>query len=82
MKNVSIHDAKTNLSKYIQAAKRGERVQIGRFGQAEVALVPLSTTAAPGKRVFGVAKAKITAQKDAFSPSTDALVANLLLGGH
>jgi len=81
MKNVPIHDAKTNLSKYIKAAKRGERIQIGRFGKAEVALTPLSPSIAPTKRLFGAAKANITAQKDAFSPATDALVANLLLGG-
>lgn len=38
MKAVTIHDAKTNLSKYIAAAKRGEKIYIGSFGKPEVVL--------------------------------------------
>ncbi len=39
MKTIPIHDAKTNLSKYIAAAKRGEKVAIGAYGKYEVSLV-------------------------------------------
>jgi antitoxin (DNA-binding transcriptional repressor) of toxin-antitoxin stability system len=39
MKTVSIHDAKTNLSKYIAAVKAGETIYIGSFGKPEVKLV-------------------------------------------
>lgn len=44
MKTVSIHDAKTNLSKYIAAAKRGEKIYVGSFGKSEVELVPTKDT--------------------------------------
>jgi antitoxin (DNA-binding transcriptional repressor) of toxin-antitoxin stability system len=80
MKTVSIHDAKTNLSKYVSAAKKGEKIYIGGFGRAEVLL-----TSIPGyelkntKRNFTIGRGKITATPDAFSTSTDALVSNLML---
>ena len=65
MKTISIHDAKTNLSKYIVAAKQGKAVYIGGFGKAEGVL-----TALP----------KLTAAPDAFSKATDAALAKLLIG--
>ena len=37
-KTISIHEAKTNLSKYIQLAKQGEQIFIGAFGAPEVVL--------------------------------------------
>lgn len=80
MKNISVHDAKTNLSKYIEAAKRGEQVHIGRFGRAEVALTALAAKSTSSKRQFGVPKSKIMAGPDAFTPATDKAVARLLLG--
>jgi|GEM_PF-628829 len=39
MKTVAIHDAKTNLSKYIAAAKRGEIIYIGNHSKPEVKLI-------------------------------------------
>lgn len=39
MKTVSIHTAKTNLSKYIESAKKGETIFIGSRGKPEVKLV-------------------------------------------
>lgn len=47
MKAVPIHEAKTNLSKYIAQAKRGEPVYIGSFGRAEVVLTVVPKRAAP-----------------------------------
>jgi antitoxin (DNA-binding transcriptional repressor) of toxin-antitoxin stability system len=38
MKTVTIHEAKTNLSKYIDAAKRGEKIYIGNRGKPEIRL--------------------------------------------
>lgn len=38
MKAIPIHEAKTNLSKYIQQAKAGQPVYIGAWGDAEVVL--------------------------------------------
>jgi prevent-host-death family protein len=39
MKTVSIHKAKTNLSKYIESAKKGQPIFIGSRGKVEVKLV-------------------------------------------
>ena len=82
MKAISIHDAKTNLSKYITAAKKGEKVYIGGFGKAEVLLIKLPDAESdPGnKRSFSLAKGKITDKQDAFSNSTDQSIATLLYG--
>jgi antitoxin (DNA-binding transcriptional repressor) of toxin-antitoxin stability system len=79
MKTVSIHDAKTNLSKYIAAAKRGEKVFIGVRGEPEVELVYHK----PDKKVYrklGVAKGKIWIAPDAFSKETDEAIAKLMYG--
>lgn len=38
-KVVTIHEAKTHLSKYIKQAKAGKPVSIGAFGKEEVILV-------------------------------------------
>jgi len=82
MKTVTIHDAKTNLSKYIATALRGEKVYIGSFGKAQVVLVKLSTKQIHprAKRSFALAKGKIKATPDAFSDSTDQEISTLLLG--
>ncbi|HEV2403601.1 MAG TPA: type II toxin-antitoxin system Phd/YefM family antitoxin [Candidatus Saccharimonadales bacterium] len=82
MKTVSIHDAKTNLSKYIAAAKRGEKIYIGGFGEPEVALINLSLAERGnrGNRSFNIAKGKIKVTPEAFSKSTEQQVANLMLG--
>lgn len=85
MKTVSIHDAKTNLSKYIAAAKRGEQIAIGAYGKQEVWLVaknpdPSSpkTTQKP-RRQFGGLKGKIWVAPDAFSSETDKKIADLMI---
>ena len=82
MSTISIHDAKTNLSKYIAAAKKGQKVYIGGYGKPEVALVALTPeeTRGFGQRSFRLAKGKITAGDDAFSAETEQTVASLLLG--
>jgi len=82
MKTISIHDAKTNLSKYIAAAKKGEKIYIGGFGKAEVQLVgitPLENSVL-NKRVFTAGKGKVVAKSDSFSASTDQAIAKLMLG--
>lgn len=39
-KVITIHEAKTHLSKYIKQAQTGRPVYIGGYGRAEVMLVP------------------------------------------
>ena len=81
MKTISIHDAKTNLSKYISAAKKGEKIYIGGFGKAEVILVKMPDHEInKGKRNLLISKGKITANSDAFTASTDSFVSGLMLG--
>ena len=79
MHAVTIHDAKTNLSKYIAAAKRGEKVYIGSFGKAEVQLVVVEPPK-PNERTLGIGKGTYWVADDAFSPETDKMIADLLLG--
>lgn len=81
MKTVSIHDAKTNLSKYIAAAKRGEQIFIGNRGEPEIELVFHKPVA--GKKTYrklGAAKGKIWIAPDAFSRETDEEIATLMYG--
>lgn len=81
MKTISIHDAKTNLSKYISAAKKGEKIYIGSFGKAEVLLVKMPDHEInKGQRNLLVSMGKITASSDAFTSSTDSIVSGLMLG--
>ena len=81
MKTVTIHDAKTNLSKYIAAALRGEKVYIGSFGEAQVVLSKLSPKEThKGKRSFAAAKGKIKVTPEAFTDSTDQEISTLMLG--
>ena len=82
MKTVTIHDAKTNLSKYIAAAKRGEKIYIGSFGEAEVVLSKLTKEGRSNltKRSFNIAKGMIKATPDAFSEQTDEKVSKLMFG--
>lgn len=81
MKTVSIHDAKTNLSKYIAAAKCGEVIYIGSYAKPEVRLSLASETdvSKAGKRQFGRVKTQFRAAEDAFSEQTDRQIANLML---
>jgi len=57
---VNIHEAKTNLSKLIQAAKDGEEVIIARAGLPEVRLVPVPEAVdKPKRRQFGAWRGKV-----------------------
>ena len=78
MKTVTIHEAKTHLSKYIQQAKQGQKIYIGGFGKAEVVLTAVSNTS--DQRDFSLLKDKISATPDAFSSKTDQQIADLILG--
>ncbi len=64
----SVHEAKTNLSKLMEAAERGERVVITRHGVPAVELVPARKT----KVTFGCLKDKVGEIPDAFfDPMTE-----------
>lgn len=80
MKTVNVHDAKTNLSKYIAAAKRGEDIYIGSYGKPEVKLVVEAPKKAKTYRKLGQAKGKVWIAPDAFSRKTDEEIAKLMTG--
>lgn len=58
MKTISIHDAKTNLSKYIAVAKRGEDIGIGAYGKREVWLTIRDPQPARSSKIAGSLEGK------------------------
>ena len=69
METITIHKAKTNLSRLINKACRGEEIIIARGKQPVVKLVALEPNR--GKRKPGAWKGKISYTADAFDPLTD-----------
>jgi prevent-host-death family protein len=65
MKTVTIHEAKTNLSRLIEKACRGEEIIIARGPDPVVRLVPLS---GKGKRQLGFLKGKLVVGPEFFEP--------------
>ena len=63
MRQVNIHEAKTQLSKLIAD---GEEVVIARYGEPVARLVPIRTPAA--RRVPGTARGQFTVPKKFFDP--------------
>ena len=66
MPTVTIHEAKTNLSRLIEKACRGEEVVIARGKDPVVRLVPLKNK--KGQRKPGAWKGKLKLDVDFFEP--------------
>jgi prevent-host-death family protein len=66
MKTVTIHEAKTNLSRLIQKACRGEEIIIARGSDPVVRLVPIAGR--KGRRKLGILKGKLFVGKEFFEP--------------
>jgi len=64
MQQVTIHTAKTNLSKLIEAALDGEEIVIAKGSKPVVRLVPV----AKGAFKIGVLKSKLGTGPDFFEP--------------
>jgi prevent-host-death family protein len=69
MPTVTIHQAKTNLSKLIERASQGEEIIIARGSMPVARLVPLG--AVKGKRQPGSWKGKFELGPDFFEPLPD-----------
>ena len=69
MPTTTIHHAKTNLSKLIERAERGEEVLIARGNKAVAKLV--STRNAPKQRRLDILKGKFTVPPEFFEPLPD-----------
>ena len=63
---VTVHQAKTNLSKLLQKAASGEQVIIARGAKPVARLVPLGEV--KGKRVPGALKGKLVVGPEFFEP--------------
>lgn len=63
-KTITIHEAKTHLSKYIKQAKAGKPVSIGAYGQAEVILVAAKPKKQPFQLGIWAHKSRPNAYKD------------------
>jgi prevent-host-death family protein len=66
MKTVTIHEAKTNLSRLIAKACQGEEIIIARGSDPVVRLVPISGK--KGRRQLGLLKGKLIVGKEFFDP--------------
>jgi prevent-host-death family protein len=73
MSTVTIHDAKTNLSKLLARVEAGEEIVIARGKTPIARLTPIH--APPGKRQFGAFKGVVSVGPDFFEPMTDAELA-------
>jgi prevent-host-death family protein len=69
MKTVTIHEAKTNLSRLIEKACRGEEIVIARGPEPVVRLVPISGK--KGKRKLGLLKGKLEVGPEFFEPLSE-----------
>ena len=66
MKTVTIHEAKTNLSRLIEKACRGEEIIIARGPEPVVRLVPVAGR--KGNRKLGMLKGKLVVGPEFFEP--------------
>jgi len=69
METITIHKAKTELSRLIEKACRGEEIVIARGKKPVVRLVAIEDKR--GQRKPGALKGKISYTQDAFAPLTD-----------
>ena len=78
MKQVNTHEAKTQLSKLIAAARAGEEVVICQAGKPVARLTPYEP--ARKKPKLGTGKGKIVLHPDWDSPETNAEIEALMYG--
>ena len=72
LKQVNIHQAKTDLSKLVARVEAGEEVVIARAGKPVVKLVPLAP--AQGRRRLGLLDGKFVIPEDFDRPLPEAVL--------
>lgn len=72
MKQVNIHEAKTELSKLVERAEAGEEIVIARGGKPAARLVPL--TKVRGRRRLGLLNGKFRIPHDFNAPLPDSVI--------
>jgi len=73
MRQINIHEAKTQLSRLVEDAAGGEDIVIARAGKPVARLTALEPSSAP--RRFGMLKGKIEVADDFDAPLPDDLLA-------
>ncbi len=73
MSKINIHNAKTNLSRLIEKAAKGDEVVISRAGEPVAKLVPIKP-AVPRRRK-GLLKNKIRIRPSFYQPLPEAVIA-------
>ena len=74
MRNINIYEAKTQFSRLVDAAARGEEVVIARAGKPAARLVAYESRM-PRKIRYGFLKGKIRIARDFDAPLPDDLLA-------
>ncbi len=77
MKTYNIHEAKTHLSRLVEAAHAGEEILIAKAGKPMAKLVPVSASA--GQRVLGQLAGKVRESDDCWAPDPE--LEELFYGG-
>lgn len=72
MKQVNIHQAKTELSKLVERVEAGEEIVIARAGKPAAKLVPL--TRSRGHRRLGMLDGKFQIPDDFNAPLPDSVI--------
>jgi len=72
MKQVNIHEAKTQFSRLIAAVEKGEEIVVARYGQPIAKIVSIQTSDLP--RMPGSAKGKFKVPPAFFEPLPDELI--------
>ena len=75
-KIVNIHEAKTHLSRLVEAASRGETFVIARAGKPLVKVVPIEPVSTDNiNRMFGFMKGEFTIPDDFDTMMQDEIIA-------
>lgn len=69
MKTYNIHQAKTHLSRLVEAAAAGEEIMIAKAGKPMAKLVPVS--AAGGPRALGALAGAVRESPDCWAPDPE-----------
>jgi prevent-host-death family protein len=72
MKQVNIHQAKSELSKLVERAEAGEEIVIARAGKPAAKLVPLTRTRR--RRKLGLLDGKFRIPEDFNAPLPDSMI--------
>jgi prevent-host-death family protein len=75
MRQVNIHEAKTNFSKLVDAAGRGESIVIAKSGKPVARLVPINADTKKGKRRVGFLDGKFNVPDDFDTILEDEIIA-------